>query len=152
MSTELNGHSTGMGSTRLRSRRFLPVVAFTAVLVAVLSVAGLKSAVSSPPDTVEMASSPLAAAPAAPAAKAAVAPKAATKTVMIMNYTYSPASLTVNMGDTVTSNNMDTAPHTVTVASGPEKFDSGNFGKGESVSFTFTKPGTCRSTARCTPT
>ena len=37
---------------------------------------------------------------------------------------------------------MDAAPHTVTVTSGPEKFNSGNFGKGESVTFTFTKAGT----------
>lgn len=38
--------------------------------------------------------------------------------------------------------NEDTAPHTVTTTSGPAKFDSGNLGKGESWSYTFTKAGT----------
>ena len=66
---------------------------------------------------------------------------AATKTVMIQNYAYSPASLTINVGDTVTWTNMDTAPHTVTVTSGPVKFSSGNLAKGESFSYTFTKAG-----------
>jgi len=62
--------------------------------------------------------------------------------VMIENYAYSPASLEVSVGDTVTWMNMDTAPHTVTVTSGPEKFDSGNLQKGESFSYTFKKAGT----------
>jgi hypothetical protein len=61
---------------------------------------------------------------------------------MIENNAYSPASLEVSVGDTVTWTNMDTAPHTVTVTSGPEKFDSGNLQKGESFSFTFSKAGT----------
>ena len=65
-----------------------------------------------------------------------------TKTVMIQNYAYSPASLTINVGDTVTWTNMDTAPHTVTVTSGPVKFNSGNLAKGQSFTYTFTEAGT----------
>jgi plastocyanin len=37
---------------------------------------------------------------------------------------------------------MDSAPHTVTVSSGPEKFGSPNLQKGDSFSYKFTKPGT----------
>ncbi len=76
-----------------------------------------------------------AAAPAKPAA-------AGTKSVMIMNYAFSPASLTVSVGDTVTWTNEDTAPHTVTVTNGPVKFDSGTLQKGQSFSYTFTVAGT----------
>ena len=61
---------------------------------------------------------------------------------MIQNYKFSPAALTVAVGDTVKWTNMDTAPHTVTVTSGPVKFNSGNLAKGESFSYTFTKAGT----------
>ena len=67
---------------------------------------------------------------------------ATTKTVEIKNYAYSPASLTINVGDTVTWTNMDTAPHTVTVTNGPVKFSSGNLGHGESFSYTFKVVGT----------
>jgi plastocyanin len=65
-----------------------------------------------------------------------------TKTVEIKNYAFSPAALTVNVGDTVTWTNMDTAPHTVTVTSGPVKFNSGNLSTGQSFSYTFTTAGT----------
>jgi len=77
---------------------------------------------------------------------AAAAPAAAstgtTKSVAIMNYAFSPATLTVNVGDTVVWTNMDTAPHTVTVSSGPVKFSSGNLSKGQTFSYTFTSAGT----------
>jgi len=89
---------------------------------------------------------------AAAPAKAAAAPHSmgsagalaavTTKQVDIMNYTYSPATLTINVGDTVTWTNMDTAPHTVTVTSGPVKFKSPNLAKGESFTYTFTEAGT----------
>jgi len=73
----------------------------------------------------------------------AAAPAAATsQSVMIMNYAFSPSSLTVAPGTTVTWTNMDTAPHTVTVTSGPVKFNSPNLQKGDTYSFTFTAAGT----------
>jgi plastocyanin len=86
-----------------------------------------------------------AAAPAAvtgrvlPASKVAAA---SSKSVMIMNYAFSPATLTVKVGDTVTWTNMDSAPHTVTVTSGPVKFNSGNLAQGQSFTYTFTEAGT----------
>jgi len=73
----------------------------------------------------------------------AAAPAAATsQSIMIMNYAFSPSSLTVAPGTTVTWTNMDTAPHTVTVTSGPVKFNSPNLQKGDTYSFTFTAAGT----------
>ena len=77
-----------------------------------------------------------AAGPEAPAA----APAASS--VMIMNYAYSPATLTVPVGTTVTWTNDDQAPHTVTSSSGPAKLDSPQLAQGDTWSFTFTKPGT----------
>jgi plastocyanin len=62
--------------------------------------------------------------------------------VSIQNYAFAPASITVAAGTTVTWTNMDSAPHTVTVSSGPEKFGSQNLQKGDSFSYKFTKPGT----------
>ncbi|WP_238598783.1 cupredoxin domain-containing protein [Saccharothrix sp. ALI-22-I] len=73
---------------------------------------------------------------------AAAAPQAAAaKSVSISGYAYSPATLTVNVGDTVTWTNQDTAPHNVVVTSGPEKFTSPTLQKGQSYTFTFTKAG-----------
>jgi plastocyanin len=65
-----------------------------------------------------------------------------TVNVAIKDYAYDPAQLTVNVGDTVVWTNEDSAPHTVTVSDGPEKFNSPNLNKGDSFSYTFTKPGT----------
>jgi amicyanin len=67
---------------------------------------------------------------------------AASYSVQIANYAYSPSSITVNVGDTVTWTNDDTAPHTVTTSSGPQSLSSPDLSKGQSWSFTFTAPGT----------
>lgn len=72
--------------------------------------------------------------PAAPA-------EAASHAVMIHNYAYSPASLSIAQGDTVTWTNMDTAEHDVVVTSGPVSFRSPMLSKGESWSHTFTTAG-----------
>jgi amicyanin len=61
--------------------------------------------------------------------------------VSISGYAFKPASLTINVGDTVTWTNMDSAPHTVTSSSGPDKLDSPELQKGQSWSFTFRKAG-----------
>ncbi|MCW3040312.1 MAG: Blue (Type 1) copper protein, partial [Solirubrobacterales bacterium] len=52
-----------------------------------------------------------------------------------------PAKTVVGVGSKVTWTNMDEAPHTVSSMHGDE-LKSGNFGKGESYSHTFTKAGT----------
>jgi plastocyanin len=62
--------------------------------------------------------------------------------VAIQNYAFSPAALTVAVGTKVTWTNDDTAPHTVTVSSGPVKFSSPSLQKGDTYTFTFTAAGT----------
>ena len=66
---------------------------------------------------------------------------AATISAAIRDYSFQPAALTVQPGDTVTWTNYDDAPHTVTTSSGPEAISSPTLQKGQSYSFTFTKPG-----------
>ena len=72
-----------------------------------------------------------------------------TATVTIANFAFTPQKITVKAGTTVTWTNNDTAPHTVTSANSLDvsatttsMFDSGQFGQGQTFSFTFTKPGT----------
>ena len=60
--------------------------------------------------------------------------------VAIMNFAFSPVSLTVKTGTKVTWMNNDTVTHTVTADQGA--FDSGDLSPGNSFSFTFTKAGT----------
>lgn len=62
--------------------------------------------------------------------------------VKIQMYAFSPAQLTITQGTTVTWTNYDTAPHTVTVSSGPVTFSSPELEKGQSFTYTFTTPGT----------
>lgn len=61
--------------------------------------------------------------------------------VEIMDYKYTPATLKVKVGDTVTWTNHDSAPHDVAVTDGPEKFKSPTLKKGESFTYTFAKSG-----------
>jgi plastocyanin len=67
---------------------------------------------------------------------------AATHQVMMQNYAFSPASLTVNAGDTVTWTQHDTAPHNVVTTSAPVAVHSPELSQGQSWSYTFTTPGT----------
>jgi len=62
-------------------------------------------------------------------------------TVTILNFTYSPTPLNVNIGDTVTWTNKDGASHTVT-SDTAGIFDSGSLATNATFSFTFTKAGT----------
>lgn len=72
---------------------------------------------------------------------------AATRTVAIAGFEFSPASITINVGDRVTWTNSDAVGHTATTTSGA--FDTGNIAQGESASVRFTQPGTYRYV--CTP-
>ena len=65
---------------------------------------------------------------------------AGSSAVTISNFAFSPASLTVAVGTTVTWTNMDTTTHTVTSNTGA--FDSGNFAPNATYSHTFTSAGT----------
>ena len=66
--------------------------------------------------------------------------RAATQTVTISDFTFSPATVTITAGDTITWTNTDPVVHTATSSSGA--FDSGDIAQGESFSVTFTTPGT----------
>src|SRR5438270_1189021 len=62
--------------------------------------------------------------------------------VMIEQYAYSSATLTVRVGDTVTWTNHDQAQHDVVTTSAPAAFRSPLLAQGQSWSQTFTVPGT----------
>lgn len=68
----------------------------------------------------------------------------ATNAVAISNMAFSPASITVPVGTTVTWTNQDGVAHTVTGdgSNVPSGFGSGNLSNGQSYSFTFATAGT----------
>jgi len=72
-----------------------------------------------------------------------------TVSVDIVGFKYSPNSVKIKVGDTVTWTQKDAVMHTVTIVSGPESFDSGLLKKDQTFSYTFTKPGTY--SYKCTP-
>ncbi|HEY0702425.1 MAG TPA: cupredoxin family copper-binding protein [Candidatus Acidoferrales bacterium] len=80
------------------------------------------------------------AAPAVPAPQAA--PAAAAAEVKIDNFSFSPATLTVAPGTTVTWTNRDDIPHTVVNTDDPRAFKSKVLDTDEKFSYTFTKAGT----------
>lgn len=74
-------------------------------------------------------------------------PSPAANAVAIKDFAFSPATLTVKVGTTVTWTNQDSAPHQI--ASDPHPQHTGlpglfsdSLGKGQSYSFTFDKAGT----------
>lgn len=67
--------------------------------------------------------------------------RAADQSVTIANLAFSPATVSVNVGDSVTWTHQDSGiPHTVTADSGA--FNSGQLNSGQSFSQTFTSAGT----------
>lgn len=73
------------------------------------------------------------------AAGAGSAPAAAGSKIVIDNFAFSPASLTVSSGQTVTVVNNDSTTHTVTATTG-KAFDTGSVAPG--ATGTFTAPST----------
>jgi len=63
----------------------------------------------------------------------------ASASIDIANFAFSPATITVKAGTTITWTNKDSAPHTVTAADG--SFDSGNMAKSQSYSKKFDTAG-----------
>jgi plastocyanin len=59
--------------------------------------------------------------------------------IVIKNFGFSPASLTVKTGTTVTVHNEDASAHTVTANSGA--FDTGSIAPGKTVTFTAPRSG-----------
>ena len=76
---------------------------------------------------------------AAPAFAAEAKPAA---TVVIDNFSFSPAQLSVAAGSTVTWENHDDMPHTIVNDATPREFKSVPLDSGEHFSQTFAKPGT----------
>ena len=68
--------------------------------------------------------------------------QAATQAVAMRGYAFSPSTLTVHVGDTVTWTNYDQAPHDVTTTSAPVAIKSQTLSTGQSFSYTFTTAGT----------
>lgn len=67
-------------------------------------------------------------------------PATAASNVSISGFAFSPSTITVARGTTVTWTNMDSAPHTVTSNSGV--FNSGTLSRGATYSYTFNQSGT----------
>ena len=66
-----------------------------------------------------------------------------TGAITIQNFTFSPTTLTVPAGSTVTWTNLDTADHAIASDSGsPVSFFSSSLPQGGTFRFTFTSPGT----------
>lgn len=66
----------------------------------------------------------------------------AAQAVMMENYAYSPSTLTIRVGDTVTWTNHDQAPHDVVTTSAPVPIHGSLLSQGQSWSYTFTTAGT----------
>jgi len=74
------------------------------------------------------------------ATSASAAPTRATVDVVIQNFAFLPATITVEKGDTIRWTNLDSAPHgAVTVQPG---FVTVIIGQGQSTTTTFDRPGT----------
>jgi plastocyanin len=71
---------------------------------------------------------------------AAKAQKQPTRTVVIQNFRFKPAQITIKRGTRVRWINKDTSPHTVT-ANKKGSFDSGRLGPGQRYTHTFKSAG-----------
>jgi len=70
------------------------------------------------------------------------APTTGPQKIVIDNFTFSPAKLTVSVGSQVTWVNHDDVPHTVTSNAKPRVLDSGTMDTDDQFSHVFTVPGT----------
>jgi plastocyanin len=70
----------------------------------------------------------------------AMAQKHPTRTVLIKNFSFKPAKITIKRGTKVRWINKDTTAHTATANNG-RSFDSGRLGKGQRYTHTFKRAG-----------
>jgi plastocyanin len=70
----------------------------------------------------------------------AMAQKPPTKTVLIQDFSFKPAQITIKRGTKVRWINKDISPHTATANNG-RSFDSGRLGKGQRYTHTFKSVG-----------
>jgi plastocyanin len=61
--------------------------------------------------------------------------------IIIDNFSFKPATLTIPVGATVTWVNQDDVPHTATANAKPRAFDSGSLDTDQQFSFVFKTPG-----------
>jgi plastocyanin len=71
-----------------------------------------------------------------------VAPNPAPVQIVIDNFTFNPAEVTIPAGTKVTWVNHDDVPHTATSSAKPRKFESGTLDTDDKFSYVFTAPGT----------
>jgi plastocyanin len=114
---------------RVRLLATAPVAAGLALVTACTSGHSAKSA---PPDDSMSGMS-------MPSSATAPGPAVGANAVAIQGFAFSPASITVKVGTTVTWTNRDTDAHTVTANPGP--FKSKTLDTGDTFSYTFTKAG-----------
>jgi len=108
------------------------------ITLTTLALAGLALVVASGCSSSTPAATPAATPPPATSGSSSTAaPAAAGTAVTIANFAFSPAEVTVKVGDTVTWTNNDSVPHTVTGAD----FDSGQMAPGATYSHAFSKAG-----------
>jgi plastocyanin len=113
-------------------KRFITLATLALAVLALVVVSGCSS--STPAATTPAATPPA----TTSGSSSTAAPAAAGTAVSIANFAFSPAEVTVKVGDTVTWTNNDSVPHTVTGAD----FDSGQLVPGATFPHTFTKAGT----------
>ncbi|MBI2861359.1 MAG: cupredoxin domain-containing protein [Chloroflexi bacterium] len=80
--------------------------------------------------------------PSASGAKEAPVPLIVTAAVSMQDYSFSPQTITITAGTTVTWTNVGKAPHTTTNNTTAPTWDSGTVSPGQSFSRTFDTPGT----------
>jgi plastocyanin len=135
----MNAHHMKTPFNNVRSRWLIAAVALVA-LAAFAAACGSKSSASTTPDAAQ-ATTPA-------TAPAATGGTAAASAVAIQNFAFSPKTLTVAPGTTVTWTNNDSTVHNVTSTASislnsatTSTFASSNLNQGQTFSFTFTKKG-----------
>jgi amicyanin len=136
----------------MRNTKGLIIGVIVVITVAVVAVVLTSGKTEAPSDTTNSSTSSSSSSdtPSQSEDNSSVKDAVATNKVDIVDYAYSPKTITVKAGTTVTWTNQDSVKHDIT--SDTESADAPKselLAKGESYSFTFTKPGTY--TVHCTP-
>ena len=119
----------------------LPAVALLAVLL-VLAGCGSTSATGGTSPTATTAPTTAPTTVPTPTSSGSGGAQAAVTISGVSTYKFSPDTMSVKVGTTVTWTNSTQAPHTVTSDSGDPDSFNGSVDSGSTFTFTFTKPGT----------
>jgi len=117
-------------------------------VIPLLAIIFLSSCTTTPYTTTSSSSTPVQTSSSSQTSSASTSQSSSTSSshqsvsVSIQSFAFSPKTLTIKAGDTVTWTNMDSASHTVTSDPGSSELGSGNLPNGQSYSHTFTQPGT----------